>query len=45
MRTAWSVPYEIFISLRYLRAKLAGQRSVSVISVISTAGVAVASWR
>ncbi len=40
MRAAWSVPYEIFISLRYLRAKRR-QRSVSVISVISTAGVAV----
>ncbi|HEX7550695.1 MAG TPA: ABC transporter permease, partial [Candidatus Methylomirabilis sp.] len=40
MRPAWSVPYEIFISLRYLRAKRR-QRSVSVISVISTAGVAV----
>lgn len=37
---AWSVPYELFISLRYLRAKRR-YRSVSVITVISTAGVAV----
>ena len=36
----WSVPYELFISLRYLRAKRR-YRSVSVITVISTAGVAV----
>ncbi len=37
---ARSVPYELFISLRYLRAKRR-QRSLSVISVISTAGVTV----
>jgi lipoprotein-releasing system permease protein len=37
---AWSVPYELFLSLRYLRAKRR-YRSVSVITVISTAGVAV----
>jgi lipoprotein-releasing system permease protein len=36
----WSIPYEVFISLRYLKAKRR-QRSVSVISFISTAGVAV----
>jgi lipoprotein-releasing system permease protein len=36
----WSLPYELFISLRYLRAKRR-QRSLSVISIISTAGVAV----
>lgn len=35
-----SVPYELFMSLRYLRAKRR-QRSVSVIAFISTAGVAV----
>jgi len=40
MQPAWSVPYEVFISLRYLRAKRR-QRSLSVITVISTAGVAV----
>ena len=37
---AWPLPYEVFISLRYLKAKRR-QRSVSVISFISTAGVAV----
>jgi lipoprotein-releasing system permease protein len=37
---AWSLPYEIFISLRYLKAKRR-QRSLSVISFISIAGVAV----
>jgi lipoprotein-releasing system permease protein len=37
---AWSVPYELFISLRYLRARRR-QRSLSVITVISTAGVTV----
>ena len=37
---AFSLPYELFISLRYLRAKRR-QRSVSTISLISTAGVAV----
>ncbi len=37
---AWSLPYEIFISLRYLKAKRR-QRSLSVITVISIAGVAV----
>ncbi len=36
----WSLPYEVFISLRYLRARRR-QRSLSVISMISTAGVAV----
>src|SRR5512146_3362288 len=36
----WSIPYEVFISLRYLKARRR-QRSVSVISFISTAGVAV----
>ncbi len=35
-----ALPYELFISLRYLRAKRR-QRSLSVISVISTLGVAV----
>src|SRR3990172_6210250 len=39
-RMAWSLPYEVFISLRYLRAKRR-QRSLSVITFISTAGVAV----
>jgi lipoprotein-releasing system permease protein len=37
---AWSLPYEIFISLRYLKAKRR-QRSLSVITYISIAGVAV----
>jgi lipoprotein-releasing system permease protein len=37
---ALSLPYEVFISLRYLRARRR-QRSVSFISLISTAGVAV----
>ncbi len=37
---AWSLPYEVFISLRYLKAKRR-QRSVSVITFISIAGVAV----
>ncbi len=37
---AFSLPYELFISLRYLRAKRR-HRSVSAISLISTAGVAV----
>src|SRR5512138_3763244 len=37
---ALSLPYEVFVSLRYLRAKRR-QRSLSVISLISTAGVAV----
>jgi len=37
---AASLPYELFISLRYLRAKRR-VRSVSVITVISTAGVTV----
>ncbi len=37
---AWSLPYEVFISLRYLKAKRR-QRSLSVISFISIAGVAV----
>lgn len=37
---AWSLPYEVFISLRYLKAKRR-QRSLSVITFISTAGVAV----
>jgi lipoprotein-releasing system permease protein len=36
---AFSLPYEVFLSLRYLRAKRR-QRSVSVIAMISTAGVA-----
>lgn len=39
-RMAWSLPYEVFISLRYLRAKRR-QRSLSVIAFISIAGVAV----
>ncbi len=37
---AASLPYELFISLRYLRAKRRA-RSLSVITVISTAGVTV----
>jgi lipoprotein-releasing system permease protein len=37
---AWSTPYEVFIALRYLKAKRR-QRSISVITFISTAGVAV----
>ena len=37
---AWSLPYEVFISLRYLKAKRR-QRSLSVIAFISIAGVAV----
>jgi lipoprotein-releasing system permease protein len=37
---AFSLPYEAFISLRYLRARRR-QRSVSAITLISTAGVAV----
>ncbi len=37
---AVSLPYELFISLRYLRAKRRS-RSLSVITVISTAGVTV----
>jgi len=37
---AWSLPYELFISLRYLKAKRR-QRSLSVIAFISIAGVAV----
>jgi lipoprotein-releasing system permease protein len=37
---AWPLPYEVFISFRYLKARRR-QRSVSVISFISTAGVAV----
>jgi lipoprotein-releasing system permease protein len=37
---AWSLPYEVFISLRYLKAKRR-QRSLSAITFISTAGVAV----
>jgi len=37
---AWSLPYEVFISLRYLKAKRR-QRSISVITFISIAGVAV----
>ena len=37
---ARSVPYELFISLRYLRARRR-QGSISVITVISTAGVSV----
>lgn len=37
---ALSLPYELFISFRYLRAKRRA-RSVSVITVISTAGVTV----
>ncbi len=37
---AWSLPYEVFISLRYLKAKRR-QRSLSVITYISIAGVAV----
>lgn len=37
---AWSLPYEVFISLRYLKAKRR-QRSLSVITFISIAGVAV----
>lgn len=37
---SWSLPYEVFISLRYLRARRR-QRSLSVITFISTAGVAV----
>ena len=40
MQTAWSLPYELFISLRYLKAKRR-QRSLSVIAFISIAGVAV----
>lgn len=36
----WSLPYEVFISLRYLKAKRR-QRSLSVITFISIAGVAV----
>jgi lipoprotein-releasing system permease protein len=40
MPMGWSLPYELFISLRYLRAKRR-VRSISVITVISTAGVAV----
>ncbi|MEK7204194.1 MAG: lipoprotein-releasing ABC transporter permease subunit [candidate division NC10 bacterium] len=36
---AWSLPYEVFISLRYLKAKRR-QRSLSVIAFISIAGVA-----
>ena len=39
-RMAWSLPYEVFISLRYLKAKRR-QRSLSVIAFISIAGVAV----
>ena len=38
-RMAWSLPYEVFISLRYLKAKRR-QRSLSVIAFISIAGVA-----
>jgi lipoprotein-releasing system permease protein len=37
---AWSFPYEVFISLRYLKARRR-QRSLSVITFISIAGVAV----
>lgn len=37
---AWSFPYEVFVSLRYLKARRR-QRSISVITFISTAGVAV----
>ena len=37
---ACSLPYEVFISLRYLKAKRR-QRSLSVIAFISIAGVAV----
>lgn len=37
---AWSLPFELFISLRYLKAKRR-QRSLSVITFISIAGVAV----
>ncbi len=37
---AWSLPYEVFISLRYLKARRR-QRSLSVITIISIAGVAV----
>jgi lipoprotein-releasing system permease protein len=37
---AWSFPYEVFISLRYLKAKRR-QRSLSVITFISIAGVSV----
>ena len=40
LRMAWSLPYELFISLRYLKAKRR-QRSLSVIAFISIAGVAV----
>lgn len=39
-RMAWSLPYEVFISLRYLKAKRR-QRSLSVITFISIAGVGV----
>src|SRR3990172_4753354 len=39
-RMAWSLPYEVFISLGYLKAKRR-QRSLSVIAFISIAGVAV----
>jgi lipoprotein-releasing system permease protein len=37
---AWSLSYEVFISLRYLKAKRR-QRSLSLITFISVAGVAV----
>ncbi len=37
---AWTLPYEVFISLRYLKAKRR-QRSLSVITFISIAGVGV----
>ena len=37
---AWSYPYEIFIGLRYLKAKRR-QRAISTITFISIAGVAV----
>jgi lipoprotein-releasing system permease protein len=36
----WSLPYELFVSLRYLRARRRA-RSLSVITIISTAGVTV----
>jgi lipoprotein-releasing system permease protein len=37
---AWSLPFEVFISLRYLKARRR-QRSLSLITFISIAGVAV----
>ncbi len=37
---AWSLPYEVFIGLRYLKAKRR-QRAISTITFISIAGVAV----